>query len=164
MRRLLLAVALIPVLLLGACGTPAPAPTSTITAEPALELVAFAQAGFGMRGLVPEGWVELLPGIFADGSSTTGVPAVYLGWYQGASLRWVTDSLVLPRLGVEALPQPSGQVESTGLAWTLYSLEADIPGFGSIGVDAALAENAQGAGYFVLVTSSARHESLRREA
>ena len=127
MRRLLLALALIPALLLGACGTTAPEPTAAQAAEPAMELVAFTQAGFGMRGLIPEGWGEALPGVFADGSSTSGIPGIYLGWYPGTSLSWVTDSLLLPRLGIDALPQPSGQVESAGLAWTLYSLEADIP-------------------------------------
>ncbi len=162
MRRLLLALALIPVLLLGACGTVAPEPTVAPAGEPAMELVAFTQAGFGMRGLVPVGWVEALPGVFAEGSSASGIPGIYLGWYPGMSLRWVTDSLVLPRLGVEALPQPSGQVESTGLAWTLYSLEADIPGFGGIGVDAALAESAQGAGYLILASPAGRHEGLRQ--
>src|SRR5512136_1991536 len=91
--------------LLAGCGAPA----STPAPEPALELVSFLQPGFGMRGLVPEGWVEALPGVYTEASSTSGIPGIYAGWYRGMSLRWVTEALVLPRLGVTALPQPSGQ-------------------------------------------------------
>jgi hypothetical protein len=159
-RQIILAGML--VLLLVACGRQAAVPTETPAAEPALGLVAFTQTGFGMRGLVPEGWAEVLPGVFAEGSSASGIPGIYIGWYPGMSLRWVTEALLLPRLGVAALPQPSGQVDAGGLAWTLYSFEAEVPGVGGIGVDAALAENAQGAGYFLLASPAEQHASLRQ--
>jgi hypothetical protein len=57
MSRRFLALALILILLVGACGKPAPAPTSALIVEPALELVGFMQGGFGMRGLVREGYL-----------------------------------------------------------------------------------------------------------
>jgi CubicO group peptidase (beta-lactamase class C family) len=156
-RRILLALVI--VLFISACATPAPAPMPT-TAE--IPLVPFTDQRFGIEGLRPEGWTELQPGTFTEQTSPPYTPQFLYAAYPRLNTEWA-DGYFARQLGLEQLPETTGEHESPHLTWQLTQFEADHPEMGKIMVDGALAET-DSALYIVGVLADRDEHNLLHEA
>ena len=123
-------------LFVSACATPASAPTTTTTEVP---MVPFTDQRFGIEGLRPEGWTEVQPGTFVEQTSPPYTPQFLYVAYPGLTTEWA-DAYFARQLGLERLPETTGEHESPHLIWHLVQFEADHPEMGEITVDGALAE------------------------
>jgi len=136
-----------------ACGEQAtPTPSPTATPDPAdITLVPCASEEMGIRGVVPEGWVEVKPGHFlrVPGNAPTLLGQVA---FPGATIDQVT--------GQWQLPESVGRTETASLTWDLYSAELDWPDAGTLLWDIALAEGDAGVYTVVLVALTAEHAAL----
>ncbi len=119
----------------------------------AIELVPFTSQQFGIQGVVPAGWEEINPGVYARQSSALDVALVIV---QAAPVP--ADQLLqllTGQLGLSEAPEPVGQREANGLTWTLYAIEVQ-----GIPVDIGLADS-DGLALLVLLQSAAdEHDAL----
>jgi hypothetical protein len=97
---------------------------------------------------VPAGWIEREPGQFGRGASEADPTFLVQLGVPGATVDLVT-SMLLPRLGLEALPPSSGRFENELLGWDLYAVERQDPEAGRTKGDPAFAQGDAGA-YVVL--------------
>ncbi len=170
--------AMVAILLLAGCGQPAASPsptpippsqmqmpTSTVmpasTAAPAIELVPFTSQALSIRGTAPAGWQEANPGHFAG--AEWPIDQLLHEVYPGMTIETVTASAVLPRLGSDALPEPTGIDESGVFTWDLYTIDIEDPNAGPITVDLAMTETDTGVYLVAMVTRADDHDP-RREA
>lgn len=111
-----------------------------------IELIPFANDESGISGLVPSGWNELEPGVYARGNPEVD-PTLLL---QLAAPGMSAEDLaltVLADFGVTELPGPMDSYESATLTWGLYQLESPMAPMGL-----ALAET-DDAAYLVLLAA-----------
>ena len=128
--------------------TAEPKPTAAPTAQP-ITLTRTENEAMGISVLVPEGWSEVAPGAYGRAQSPTDITRLIQQAAPGATAEDIAGSL-LPQLGIAALPEPTGTLETEALAWTLYEIEVEVPSLGKIAVDLALAET-EAAAYVVLL-------------
>lgn len=102
----------------------------------------------GFRGIVPEGWIENGPGEFGRGDPDADPTFLVQSGVPGATIDLVIG-LLLPKLGLEALPERAGRIENAKLSWDLYTVERSDPDTGAMKVDIALAQGDVGV-YVVL--------------
>jgi hypothetical protein len=113
-----------------------------------IELVPFAKDDLGISGLVPSGWNELEPGVYARSNPDADPTLIVQRSAPGESAEALALS-VLGNLGVTELPaKPMDSYESASLAWNLYQLESPMAPMAL-----ALAETANSA-YLVLLAAS----------
>ena len=97
-------------------------------------LAPFTSEDFGIRGVVPAGWVEFVPGGYKRAASDD------VALYQQAAGGGATAESVLgalsEELGLDGPPRPSGAMETGGGAWSLFEVEARGQSF-----DIAVAEH-----------------------
>jgi len=98
------------------------------------ELEPFTNEAMGISGVVPEGWNETAPGVYARGDMTTDQTAIIQQAAPGTTAEQLTAAL-LPQLGIEEFPESVGSYESTALTWDLYIIEVEAyrsvtPGLG----------------------------------
>jgi pimeloyl-ACP methyl ester carboxylesterase len=121
-----------------------------VTAQEPITLEPVTLDLYGIEALIPAGWSEAGPGLFArQANSEDGV----LVAVQGAPLR--VEGLLqalLPQLGLSEAPEAAGEVTTDAFTWTLYQVDVEVPGSGVVRVDLALAQGASNA-YVVLVQS-----------
>lgn len=125
-------------------------PAAFAQSEITLEPVTLDQ--FGIEALVPTGWTAAGPGLYARGQ--TADDGVLLA-VQSAQLRM--DGLLqalLPQLGLTEAPEAVGELTTGAFTWTLYQEDVEVPQFGTIRLDLALAQG-DGISYVVLVQSAA---------
>src|SRR5690606_22119469 len=82
------------------------------------ELVEFTSEDFGFSGVIPAGWQEFAPGVFAESAvSTTAL-------IQQSMPGTVADAeaLLQAQLGLESL-EVAGTLEANSLVWNLYETE-----------------------------------------
>jgi hypothetical protein len=103
--------------------------------EEAVTLLPHTSEAFALEAVVPEGWTDLGPGIFARQRDETDPTLVAL---QSApfSAEATLDSL-LPQLALSEPPQSVGTYDTPSVSWTLYEVEVPVAG---VTVDLALAE------------------------
>jgi len=129
--------------------------------ETAVTLEAFTDDALGISGLVPAGWTITAPGIFARGANANDLATLIQKSYAGAT----TDDLLgalLPQLGLETLPDSTGQIETDNFVWDLYLVEVESP-LGIVKIDIALTEQ-NGVPYMVLMQLLAEDYDLLHEA
>jgi pimeloyl-ACP methyl ester carboxylesterase len=116
------------------------------TPETELNLVPFTSATFGISGIVPEGWEEVSPGVYARSPLGLVVVLQQAAPYVGAEnlLQLVTESL-----GLEEVPEKVGNRKSDNFSWSLYEFEVQ-----GVLVDMAVAES-RGTSYLILLQSPA---------
>jgi glutamine amidotransferase-like uncharacterized protein len=102
----------------------------------------------GFSGVVPAGWIERRPGEFGRGDPDTDPTFLVQQGVPGATVELVTE-LLLPRLGLAALPERTGSIENAHLSWDLYTVERQDPGTSKMIMGMALAQGDTGA-YVVL--------------
>jgi pimeloyl-ACP methyl ester carboxylesterase len=93
------------------------------TVEPQITLVPYTSKDFGISGLVPEGWAEASPGIYARGSSASDV-AVLLAQAAAVSADDLLTTLT-GQLGLDESPESTGERQANGLTWALYTIEVE---------------------------------------
>lgn len=141
--------------------TGTPEATPEVTGTPgALELVPFTDDTMGIKGVVPEGWEAVGPGIYLrpDDPITRIIQQVA----PGATRQQVAAALLV-QLGLKELPEPVETLETKALSWDLYEVEVDVPALGPIIVDLALAETDEAAYVVLLQSTSDERETLREE-
>jgi pimeloyl-ACP methyl ester carboxylesterase len=84
-------------------------------------LEAFSSEELGIQGLVPTGWKELNPGLFARGVSALDVAVVQVG-IETVDPETMLD-LVAKSYGLEEKPASTGGRQVNDFAWVLYSFE-----------------------------------------
>ncbi|MGB3714314.1 MAG: serine hydrolase domain-containing protein [Candidatus Promineifilaceae bacterium] len=124
-----------------------------------LTLVAVENEAMGLKGLVPEGWQEAAPGVYARGQSIEDVTRLI---QQAAPGMGVDDlsALLLQQLGVDSLPERHGSIESGSFSWDLFVVDVSAPTVGTVRVDLALAETDTGAYIVLLQTSPEEYDAL----
>lgn len=116
-------------------------------------LVPLESETFGFAGLVPEGWQEVAPGVYARAGSAIDRTVVI---EQSAPLP--ADGLLellTGQLGLDEVPAEAGTRQAADLNWTLYEVAIQ-----DLAVDVALAE-VDGTSYVILLQSDpAERDSL----
>lgn len=103
----------------------------------AIPMTPFTDEGYGISGVVPEGWRADGPGLMARGQSSNDFTLV-IQQVAPASAAAVLQS-VLPRLGLQTAPESVGTHQGTALNWTLYKVDVKANTL-LITVDMALSE------------------------
>jgi len=112
----------------------APAEVADVT------LVPFASQHFALRGVVPEGWAEVEPGVFADVASSARQTTLVQMSYPGITVDYAVAALPLI-LGIEEFPDSRASFESESFTWDVYTVGAELPGAEARVADVALAED-----------------------
>ena len=115
-------------------------------------LVPFTSAEFGLTGLVPEGWQEVVPGI--HGPSAAGDVAIIHRSLPTAGAEQLI-ALMGGQLGLGGAPQEVGTREANGLVWRLYQAQAE-----SQSLDLALAQGSGGMSYLIVLRSTISERGL----
>jgi hypothetical protein len=132
---------------------PTPEPSDETETGGEITLVPFNSESFGIRGLVPEGWTEISPGIHARGSSAAD-ETVVLQQAAPVSAEELLN-LLMEQLGVSEALESSGEREANSLTWQIYSLETE-----GVNRDVALAQG-DGIAFIVVLRSDAiEHDEL----
>jgi pimeloyl-ACP methyl ester carboxylesterase len=134
---------------------PTPEPSGETEAADAITMVPFTNETFGINGLIPEGWSEISPGIYARGNSAMDETVLLL---QAApiSAEELFNTLV-GQLGLAEAPESVSEREANGYNWTLYQV-----GLGGVIRDIALAES-EGTGMIVILRSDAGERDVLYE-
>lgn len=103
--------------------------------------------------VVPEGWSELIEGVYARGSGPTD-QTVLVVQNAPAPAAMILQG-IMTQTGMETAPESTGTYEANGLSWALYSIE--LMGFPT---QVALLENAGSTYIITLTTSKADVEAL----
>lgn len=127
-------------------------------AQDDVSLVPFSSETFGVQGVVPDGWTEAAPGVYARGASATDFTSLIIQAAPGMSADQLSNVL-LGQLGIDALPDSTGTLETDAFTWTLYEIPVEQMGL-SIAVDLALAENDSGTTLVLLQTTDDEHTAL----
>lgn len=149
--------------------TPTEAPTEVESSETdvadvedteALALIPIANEAMGIEVLVPEGWQEMGPGVYARGNGPTDVVTLIQQAAPGATADQLAGVLV-NQLGIDALPEPVGEVDANGLVWTIRKVEVEVPGLGALQIDIALSESDEAAYVILFQALPDEYEILR---
>lgn len=119
-------------------------PAFTTTAPERMTLVPFEDPTFSLRGVVPEGWLNLGPGVFSQ--TSLGLVAIV---QQAVATNFAAQLLPTfsQQFGIAIPPEPDEGLEFDGLGWSIYRLRAlDQP------VDVAISDDDRGVTYFVIMT------------
>lgn len=115
-------------------------------------------AGYGIRSVVPDGWVRVNLGLYAR-QSTTADPTLLALQSAPATPAQIWPTL-LAQFGLQAIPEPSGSRTTEAFDWSLYQLVVDAPG-GSQSLDLAMAEDAGTTFLVLLVATPGEADALR---
>ena len=131
----------------------------TMAQEP-ITLTPYTDATFNVSGLVPEGWNNVAPGIYARATAPTDTTLIA---QQAAPIplerMWAS---LLPQMRLDEVPESSGTLETEVLSWALYDVEVTVSDI-TIAIDVAVAEK-DGTSYVVLMqTSEDEHEALHEQ-
>jgi len=145
-------------------GNPAPH-EDRIGDDPAandLALQPYSSEAFGIKGLVPAGWLEAAPGIVARQAAPADQTVLIQKSYPGMTLAQL-NQVLLPQLGITTLPSSLEQYQSGEFTWNLYQVEVPVPEVGTIIVDIAQFESG-GTAYLVLLQTQAEdYQSLHAQ-
>ena len=113
-----------------------------------ITLVPFTSETFGITGVIPEGWTESAPGVYARGSSALDGTALIQQAVPGVSANDLLQ-LVTGQLGLAEAPASTETLEIGNYTWTFYQAETQ-----GVVVDIALTES-EGTTIIVLLLSNA---------
>lgn len=131
-----------------------------VAAQDAPDLVPLNDPGFGIEGLVPDGWEAAGPGLYARGSAPGDVTVLGI---QAAPLTpealW---NALSNQLGLDAAPESVGELETAAFNWTLYQFDVTVNNV-DLRFDIALTGDADRT-YLVLLQTTAADYDLLHEA
>ena len=128
----------------GTCIAQMAGPVFAAAAE--IKLVSFEDGKLGIKGVIPEGWIEVQQGVYAP--SLLGDVAIVQTAVSGVTAAQALSAL-LSGFGLSEIPESAGTRNTETFTWTLYELEM----LGVV-VDVATAEDGAGTTYMVMMTSS----------
>jgi CubicO group peptidase (beta-lactamase class C family) len=115
-----------------------------------ITLVPFTSEAFGVEGVIPEGWSEAGPGVYARGEGVGDPTSLIIQVAPGMTAETLT-SVLLGQLGIDALPDSAGTLKTDAYTWTLYEIGVEQAGM-SFKIDLALTENESGVTLVLLQT------------
>lgn len=118
--------------------------------EADIPLTAFEDNTFGIRGVVPDGWANIAPGLYRRGGDALDYTLIA---QQSAPIS--ADALItslLPQLNLTEAPEPVDTLTTDALEWSLYRMDVEAQGL-NIVVDMAIAE-ADGTSYVILLQTA----------
>jgi len=110
----------------------------------------FSSEELGIRGVVPAGWSQLQPGIFARGNPAVDMAVLQLAVEPTAGPEELLAAIA-QGYGLDGTPESSGERQANDLTWSLYAFTVQ-----GVPRDLALAEGE--AGSFLVVLRSAADE------
>jgi pimeloyl-ACP methyl ester carboxylesterase len=118
-----------------------------------VELTSFESEELGLAGVRPDGWTEVLPGIWQESALVSLVQQVV----PGATAEQVLAQ-VAAQLGTDEPPQPVDQLSTDAVTWDLYRID-------DLGqrLDVALADSPDGLLLVQVSSSPARSEVYREQ-
>lgn len=137
-----------------ALGSLAPA----LAQDDEITLVPFTSELYGVEGLIPEGWSEAAPGVYARGASAMDLTSLIIQAAPGMTAD-ALSGVLLGQLGIDALPESTGTIETEDYTWTQYEIGVQQAGL-SIKVDLALAEDDAGVTLVLLQTLEDSYDAL----
>ncbi|MGD8518301.1 MAG: hypothetical protein PVG54_15155, partial [Anaerolineae bacterium] len=151
---------------LAACGAqrfPEPRPLSPADLE-TLALVPYANTDLSFASVVPDGWVEALPGM-ADDLFLSGPPGerpstALIQRFEPNSTAKETLQRWLPLLSLDEAPERASSRASASFTWDLYPYEAKDVEMGLRRGVLALAETVDGAYMVALITQPDEYDAL----
>jgi hypothetical protein len=122
-----------------------------------IELESFTDEELGISGLVPAGWTEAAPGIFARASSAVDVAVLQVAVESAVGTEELLEA-ISGGYGLEEPPGSTGERTANDLTWSLYAFEAQ-----GVPRDLALAEG-EGVTLIVVLRSAADERDAMYEA
>ena len=107
----------------------------------------FTSDEMGIRGAVPQGWIEVQPGVFARGTSSTDQTGLTLQSAPGMTVEDLA-AVAAAQLGLERFPERVGIYSGSSFTWDLYTIEVDSSDLGTGIVRLAVTES-DGTSYVV---------------
>lgn len=123
-----------------------------------IALVPFTSDTFGVEGVIPDGWGEVGPGVYARGAGAGDLTSLIVQAAPGATVDALAGVL-LGQLGLDALPDSVGTLQTEAYTWTLYAISIEQAGL-SIKVDLALAEDTSGVTLVLFQTLQDEYDAL----
>jgi len=130
----------------------------TVSADDAdIEFESYANQELGIQGVVPAGWAEVQPGIFARSSPTVDMAVLQIA-VEGDI--FVEEMLVAisEGYGLDSTPEINAERKANDLTWSLYTFEVQ-----GVPRDLALAEG-EGVTLILLMRSAADEHDALHEA
>ncbi len=121
-----------------------------------LALEPFTNDTFGISGVIPAGWQEIAPGIYAQ-SAASSVAIIQQSAPVSAD---ELLALLTQQLGIDGFPEVSNTLNANGRMWSLYETSAQ----GSLLVDVAVAEGDGATSLIVLLSTSIDRETYYQGA
>ncbi len=127
--------------------------------EESIVLESFTDEAFGFEAVKPVDWGNVGPGLYARQASPQDTTLLALQSAPArAELVWRS---LLPQFALDEIPEPTGELETAALMWTLYQFEVSVV---QVKIDLAIAEQG-GTTYIVLLQTSpdefdALHEAV----
>jgi CubicO group peptidase (beta-lactamase class C family) len=124
-------------------------------------LLPFTDRFYGFATRVPVGWIEVQPGTFVEGASSSGSPStvLMLQLVPLLSMEQVAD-LLAPALGLERFPDACETTAGGTLAWRVYHVENQNAAVAGDLIDVALARGDDGVLVAVLQAPRVEHQVL----
>jgi hypothetical protein len=131
-------------------------PTDDVQMKP------FTSEAYGTRGVLPAGWVNVNPGMFARLNSNGDLAFLTLVKLPNLPL----DQHLIPRiqrLGIDELPEVASRNTTAALTWDLYTFEGSMLSLGgTVIVDYGIAETDVGIYFVGLYTLPNEYEALHK--
>lgn len=121
------------------------------------ELEPFASAELGISGVVPAGWSEVQPGIYARGNPALDMAALQLAREDTVGAEEVLAAIA-QNYGLGETPESTGERQVNGLTWSLYAFKVQ-----GVPRELALADSDRGT-LIVLMRSAADERDALYEA
>jgi hypothetical protein len=125
--------------------------TPALAQDGGITLIYFTDNTLGISGLKPDGWTELQPGVFLRGASIADATLILYDVEPDITLEELVP-LMLPQLGIDALPEPVGITETAAFSWTVYQFTVEGIS-GTLSIDLALSET-DGKVYILLLQTT----------
>ncbi len=122
-----------------------------------ISLSPFVHEDIGVQALGPKDWDSPRTGVFVRGESSLDQTALIYDWPDMIPADFV--QLLKAQLSLSETPEPVGEIESNGLAWTLYHMEVQ-----GVAVDVATTPFGEAHTLAVIQQSDAAEQETLMEA
>lgn len=134
----------------------------TVKSQSSISLIEFESDVFALRGQRPEGWTQVIPGVFARSNSATDATLIVL---QSTTVHRVEfEQRLASQLQIEALPEPENQLVSASFRWDLYRFRSNVGGQAiEVSLALTLSEEDERTYMVMLQSDDDQHDLLREE-
>jgi len=87
-----------------------------------IELEPFTNEELGITGVVPAGWIEARPGLYARASSSVDLAALQIAVEPAMSAEGLLEAIT-KGYGLGDTPESTGEREANGMTWSIYAFE-----------------------------------------